>query len=106
MFFHCLQVNTPLYYFIALNIFVIVKPFLQLCCVNCHTFYFSRLCVNCHTFSFSCLRFTHFLSGTVHSCRVTVAQGPCDIFPLFRSVHSTLLFPFASLMTRFHNYNI
>ena len=94
MFFHCLQVNTPLYYFITFNIFVIVKPFLQLCCVNCHTL------------SFSCLRFTHFLIGTVHSCGVTVAQGPCDIFPLFRSVHSTLLFPFASLMTRFHNYNI
>ena len=37
------------------------------------------------------------------SC-VTITQGFCNISRVFPSVHSTLLFPFESLLTHCHNY--
>ena len=38
-----------------------------------------------------------------HATCVTVTRGPCNVFLLFTSGHSTLLLPFESLMTHSHS---
>ena len=64
---------------------VIVDPFSQLCCVDCHTF------LDNFPFIFS-LKLPHF-SG------VPVKQGSCNVFfTLFPSGHSTSILSFVSLL--------
>ena len=85
-FFHFLQVNNRLYYFLLSNCWPILTIML---CVDCHTF-----------FPLEFLSFSQFYF--FNSSTVTITKSTCNAFPSFLSVHSTLLL--LSFITHSHNY--
>ena len=84
-----------------LHRFKLETPFCCFLLSHCWLILTITLCRLSHTFY---IYFSRIFSMELFHSSVTITQGPCSIYGLFPSGHSTLLFPFGSLMTHSHNY--